>query len=131
MRQRLSAARVGHLVTVRADATPHVVPCCFALDGEVLYTAIDDIKTKSTLALRRMVNIAVHPATSLLVDHYDDADWTALWWIRVDGQARVVEAGATRDVALDLLAAKYDQYRRQPPPGAVIAIAVTRWSAWP
>ena len=27
----------------------------------------------------------------LLADHYDDAHWTTLWWVRADGRARVLE----------------------------------------
>jgi hypothetical protein len=33
--------------------------------------------------------------------------------------------------ALTLLAVKYPQYTRTPPPGDVIAIEVTAWRAWP
>jgi hypothetical protein len=29
------------------------------------------------------------------------------------------------------LAAKYRQYRETPPPGAVVAVEVTRWRWWP
>ena len=128
-RRRLSDARVGRLATVRADGRPHVVPCCFAVDGDRLFTAVDDVKAKSTTALRRLDNIAAHPHASLLVDHYDDEDWTTqLWWVRADGTARV-EPDAPE--AVELLAQKYEQYRRQPPPGPVIVIDIERWAAWP
>ena len=30
-----------------------------------------------------------------------------------------------------LLATKYEQYRRQPPPGLVIAVTAVAWRAWP
>ena len=78
-------------------------------DGEVVYSAVDG-KPKSTLALRRLDNVRAHPATTLLVDHYAD-DWSTLWWIRLDGRARVLEPGGSGGVehrwALDLLSAKY------------------------
>ena len=68
---------------------------------------------------------------ALLADHYDDGDWDALWWVRADGTARVLEA---EDVearsGLALLAERYPQYRVQPPRGPVLAIAVGRWSGW-
>jgi PPOX class probable F420-dependent enzyme len=132
MRQRVAEARVGRLGTVRPDGRPHLVPCCYALDGagEVVYSAVDDAKPKSTLALRRLANLQSNPAASLLVDHYDD-DWSRLWWVRVDGQGRVVEAAAEQDEALALLAAKYEQYRRTTPPGPVVAVDVLRWTGWP
>jgi len=127
-RDRLAAARVGRLATVTAEGRPHVVPCCFALLGDTAYSAVD-AKPKSTLALRRLDNLRANPHASLLVDHYDE-DWTALWWIRVDGDGRVVEDGAEHATALAALADKYDQYRRQRPPGAVVALDVTTWRSW-
>ncbi|MCU1452093.1 MAG: hypothetical protein JWN46_239 [Acidimicrobiales bacterium] len=131
MRERVGVARVGRLATVTAAGRPHLVPCCFVLDGDVVYTAVDDVKPKSTTALRRLDNVRSHPAATLLVDHYED-DWSALWWVRLDGQARVIEPGAA-DAAhgVELLAAKYPQYRQQPPPGPMITIDVETWRAWP
>lgn len=119
---------MARLATVRASGAPRVVPCCFALDGDVLYTAVDG-KPKTTQQLGRLDDIAAHPAVSLVVDHYAD-DWADLWWARLDGRARLVTDGAERDAALDLLAAKYAQYREQRPTGAVVAVTVDRWQTW-
>ena len=130
-RQRLSGARVARLATVTGDGRPHVVPCCFALVGDERVVTAVDAKPKSTLALRRLANVRAHPHASLLVDHYDDVDWSRLWWVRVDGTARVIDGGADRDRAIAALAARYAQYRDAPPPGAVIALDVTVWRAWP
>lgn len=132
MYQRVREAPVGRLATVSADQRPHLVPCCFVLDGSrdgVIWSAVDR-KPKTTQALRRLTNLRTNPAVSLIVDHYVD-DWAALWWVRVDGDGRVVEPGPERDKALTALAAKYHQYRSQPPPGPVIGIDVTGWRAWP
>jgi PPOX class probable F420-dependent enzyme len=129
MRLRVQAARVGHLATVRADGRPHVVPCCFVLNGETLYSAVD-AKPKSTVALQRLDNVAANPWASLLVDHYQE-EWSALWWVRADGTARIITSGPEFEGALVDLAAKYEQYTRQPPPGPVIAIDVQAWRAWP
>lgn len=128
-RDRLAAARVGRLATVTAEGRPHLVPCCFALIGDTAYSAVD-AKPKSTLALRRLANLRANPHASLLVDHYAE-DWTALWWIRIDGAGRVVEGGPEHAAALAALADKYEQYRRQPPPGAVVALDITTWRSWP
>ena len=125
----MADARVGRLATVTADGRPHLVPCCFAVMGDAIVSAVD-AKPKSTTALRRLANIKTNPAVSLLVDHYDD-DWNKLWWVRVDGQARVIEAGPERDEALDVLADKYTQYTIDRPPGPVIVIETTGWSCWP
>jgi PPOX class probable F420-dependent enzyme len=99
------------------------------LVGDTVYSAVD-AKPKSTLALQRLRNLAMHPAASLVVDHYDE-DWTQLWWIRIDGTARVLESGPERDAAIDALTAKYAQYVQAPPPGAVIALDVGARRAWP
>lgn len=131
MRERATTARVARLATVTAEGRPHVVPCCFALDGEVLFTGVDDVKAKTTSALRRLDNIQANPGVAVLVDHYDD-DWSALWWIRMDGQARVVEAGSLAErTGMRLLAEKYEPYRARPMPGPLVRVEVTRWLAWP
>jgi len=116
MRRRVALARVARLGTVTAAGHPHLVPCCFALDGDVLYTAVDDVKAKTTRALRRLDNIRLRPTVSVLVDHYDD-DWSTLWWVRLDGSARLLVDGDEREQALDALADKYEQYSRARPPG--------------
>jgi PPOX class probable F420-dependent enzyme len=130
MRSRLHTAPVARLATLTPAGLPHLVPCCFVLDADTIFSAVD-AKPKSTLELARLDNIRTHPIASLLVDHYDD-DWTQLWWVRVDGPARVIDdADATRDDALDALAAKYTQYRVNRPDGAVIAIEISTWRSWP
>jgi PPOX class probable F420-dependent enzyme len=129
-RRRFAAARVARLATAGADGRPHLVPVVFALDGDTLYTAVDDVKPKATTRLRRLANIAANPAVALLADHYDD-DWRALWWVRADGTARLLDPDEDEAArARALLAARYPQYREAPPPGVAIAVDVTRWSGW-
>jgi PPOX class probable F420-dependent enzyme len=131
-RRRFGAARVARLATASADGVPHLVPIVFAPDGETLYSAVD-AKPKRTTALRRLANVTANPAVAVLVDHYAE-DWTALWWVRADGTGRVLArtGGPDDEVhrALELLAARYAQYRENPPPGPVLAIDVHRWSGW-
>ena len=88
-----------------------------------------DHKPKRSTALRRLDNIRAYPATCLLVDYYED-DWSALWWVRFDGLARVVVDGPEHASAVELLCAKYAQYRATPPSGAVVAIDITAPRAW-
>jgi PPOX class probable F420-dependent enzyme len=128
MRERVSAARVGRLATVNASGAPHLVPFCFALDGDVVYSAVD-AKPKRTQRLQRLQNAAREPRVSVLVDHYED-DWDRLWWVRLDGRAHELPAGLEAERATDLLAAKYPQYRERPPPGPVLRIDVERWRGW-
>ncbi len=126
-RERFEAARVARLATTGSDNRPHVVPVTFALSGETIVTAIDQ-KPKTTMSLRRLRNIAENPRVSLLVDHYAD-DWTDLWWARADGTAKIIDDGA-RQAAVQTLAAKYVQYRDDPPRGPVIEIEVHSWRGW-
>jgi PPOX class probable F420-dependent enzyme len=124
-RLRFAGARVARLATVRAGGRPHLVPVCFAMVGGEIVTAVD-AKPKSTAALARLDNVRAHPDVAMLADHYDD-DWSQLWWVRVDGRARVTELEAEHARAL---AAKYEQYRAAPPPGPAIVVTPTRWSGW-
>ena len=128
LRRLAEAAPVARLATVGDGGQPHLVPCCFAVAGDVAYSAVDH-KPKRSGALRRLDNIRAHPAVCLLVDHYED-DWAALWWVRFDGHARVVDGGPEHAAAIALLAAKYHQYLSAPPSGAVVAIDVTACRSW-
>lgn len=103
------------------------MPIAFAVVGDTVYSAVD-AKPKRTRALRRLANVRENPAVSLLVDHWDEDDWGALWWVRADGRGRVLEpddpeAGrATRLLR--------ERYPRQRDAGEVLAVAVERWSGW-
>lgn len=128
MRKRFAEATVARLATVGEDGKPHLVPITFALDGDTLYFAVD-AKPKRTENLQRLKNIRANPAVCVLVDHYDH-DWTRLWWVRVDGTARIVDDRADAMHAVDLLARRYEQYARTRPAGPVVAIAMDRISGW-
>jgi PPOX class probable F420-dependent enzyme len=128
MRRRMSNAMVARLATIGRDGRPHIVPITFALGDDELYFAVDH-KPKRTVNLQRLRNIEANPAVSVLVDHYEN-DWSRLWWVRVDGHARIVNAGERRDQAIALLRARYEQYRSLPPGGPVVAIGVERLSGW-
>jgi PPOX class probable F420-dependent enzyme len=128
VRERVRAARSARLATIDPDGRPHLVPIVFALDGETLYTAVD-AKPKRSRRLRRVENARERPDVTVLVDAYDE-DWSALWWVRLRGRVRVLEAGDEAERALGLLAAKYEQYEREPPGVPVLAIDVIEWRAW-
>jgi PPOX class probable F420-dependent enzyme len=124
----MAAARVARLSTAGDDRQPHLVPVTFAVDGDQIYIAIDD-KPKTTTNLRRLRNIRENPRVALLADHYAE-DWDTLWWVRADGNASVVEDDGQRARPLDILAAKYGQYRQTRPAGPVIVIDADRWTGW-
>jgi PPOX class probable F420-dependent enzyme len=127
MRRRVEEARVARLATVGPEGRPHVIPVCFVLLGDTVFTAVDH-KRKRSRRLRRLTNIEACPDCSLLIDEYDD-DWSRLWWVRLDGRGRVAEDGEAATAVL-ALADKYPPYRADPPAGPVIAIDVLSWSGW-
>ncbi|HYK31863.1 MAG TPA: TIGR03668 family PPOX class F420-dependent oxidoreductase [Streptosporangiaceae bacterium] len=126
-RRLFSSARVARLATV-AGGTPHVVPFTFAVDGDVVYTAVD-AKPKSTTNLKRLSNIRDNPRVAVLADHYED-DWSTLWWVRADGTATVVSDAEAMERPVRMLAERYPQYVASPPGGPLIVIRVHRWTGW-
>ncbi len=100
------------------------MPICFVIDGDTLYTAVDE-KPKRTRELQRLRNIEANPRVEVLVDRYDE-DWSRLWWVRLRGTARIVDDAH----AIELLVAKYPQYAARPPGGPVIAVAIDERLAW-
>jgi PPOX class probable F420-dependent enzyme len=119
---------VARLATTDPDGRPHLVPIVFALEGDTLYSAVDR-KPKRSSKLRRIENARSRPDVTILVDHYED-DWTRLWWLRLRGHARVLDAGEERDHALALLKEKYPQYHTEPPDGPVLAVDITDVREW-
>jgi PPOX class probable F420-dependent enzyme len=126
-RARFTAAGVARLATADAAGHPHLVPIAFAVAGDTIYSAVD-AKPKRTKALRRLANVRVNPAVSLLVDHWDEDDWGALWWVRADGRGRVLDPGEPE--ARRAVAALREHYPRQRADGEVLAVDVERWSGW-
>jgi PPOX class probable F420-dependent enzyme len=125
-RERFAAARVARLATADPEGRPHLVPVVFAVRDDTVYSAVD-AKPKRTTSLRRLANVAVNPAVSLLVDHYED-DWERLWWVRADGRGRVLDAESPEaQRATEWLRERYPQQRTT---GAVLAVDVKRWSGW-
>ena len=129
-RERIAASRVARLATVGATGAPHLVPICFAVAGDTIYTAVD-AKPKRSASLQRLRNIAADGAVAVLADEYDDEDWARLWWARADGRGRVLDPGDAEAVrAAALLRERYRQYRTMALDGPVVAIDVRRWSGW-
>ncbi|MFF1839741.1 TIGR03668 family PPOX class F420-dependent oxidoreductase [Streptomyces sp. NPDC058231] len=130
-RERFAVARVARLATLDTASRPHLVPVVFALDSDTVMLAVDH-KPKRTTRLKRLANIVAHPSVCLLADHYEE-DWDRLWWVRADGEARVLPAPDGLPEAArraDLLAAKYQQYADHPPDGPMVEVTVLRWSGW-
>jgi hypothetical protein len=115
---KLDAARCAHLLE-RSDrgvlATRHptrgvdAVPVCFAVGGGRVAIPIDRVKPKATTDLQRTRNLKGDGRATLLCDHWDGADWSRLWWVRVS-LVWVPDGGAARPSLEPLLCRKYRQY---------------------
>jgi PPOX class probable F420-dependent enzyme len=127
-RARFATVPVARLGTADAQGRPHVVVVTFAVEGDTIYTAVDQ-KPKSGTNLKRLRNVAENPRVTLLADRYSD-DWDTLWWVRADGLAVILADQRQMTEPLRLLASRYRQYRQAPPTGPVIAVTVERWSGW-
>lgn len=109
-RQLMNEVPVARLATIAADGRPHLVPVCFALVGDAIAIAIDEKPKQQGVRLARLRNIDRDRRVSLLVDRYD-ADWSRLAWVRIDGDAEVVELGRVWAEALIALRERYVPYR--------------------
>ena len=128
----LRQARVAHLATASAAGEPHVIPVCFAFDGDHLFTAIDAKPKRVPLGLlRRVRNLRENPRVSLVVDSYEE-DWGRLRYVLIAGRGEILDEGDDRECGLGLLREKYSQYRAMPAlgRGPVIRIVPDRVVAW-
>lgn len=128
-RDLVESSRVARLATLNPDGSPHLVVVCFAeVDGRFVIPI--DEKPKTSTRLARLRNIEHNPRVSLLFDHYDE-DWTQLAWLRIDGTAEVVVAGAEMPAALGALRARYSQYGGMALENLpLLRIAPTRATSW-
>jgi PPOX class probable F420-dependent enzyme len=127
-RARFATVPVARLGTADAQGRPHVVVVTFVVEGDAIYTAVDQ-KPKSGVNLKRLRNVGENPQVTMLADHYSD-DWETLWWVRADGRAAILADQRQMAAPLRLLANRYPQYRQAPPTGPVLAVTVERWSGW-
>ena len=129
----LRDARVGRLATADFRGRPLVVPVCFALAGNVIYSAIDaKPKRDPSRPLRRVRNVLENPQASLVVDEYDE-DWTRLCYVIVEGAVALLPAGDELGRAVEALAEKYPQYRAMTlsrEAGTMIRLTVDRLVPW-
>jgi PPOX class probable F420-dependent enzyme len=113
IRQFIDSHRVAHLATTGISLGPHVVPVCFAFDGECFFTAIDEKPKAVALSeLRRIRNIRENPQVALVLDDYSE-DWKTLSYLLIHGNARILDPVAdvgSHAAGVSLLRSKYPQY---------------------
>jgi PPOX class probable F420-dependent enzyme len=129
MRRLVAEARVARVATTDPDGRPNLVPFCYVLAGDTLYSAVDD-KPKTTPRVRRLDNAEARPEQIAVVIDYYEEDWPQLWWVRLRGRGRVIQDGPEQERAHELLWGKYPQYRDMPPLGEVLALDIGEWRGW-
>lgn len=129
----ITSARVGRLATADAAGQPTVVPICYAFDGTALYSAVDaKPKQARPEGLKRIRNLRENPRVSIVIDEYEE-DWTRLRYVIIQGDADLLVDGPQFTHGVDLLVAKYTQYRAMGlgrERGLMIRVTPRRVSAW-
>jgi PPOX class probable F420-dependent enzyme len=130
--QFINTHRAARLATVDAEGQPFVVPVCYAFDGSLFYSALDE-KPKSVAPthLKRIRNIQNNPRVALVIDDYAE-DWSALAYLQIRGQAALIQPETEEHAAaISLLRAKYPQYERmaidRQPVLRIIPAAISSW----
>ncbi len=108
-RTRLEQADHGVLSTFNPTGGIDSVPVCFVLSGDLIAIPIDTVKPKRSTRLGRLRNLEANPHATLLVEHWDADDWSALWWVRASLVHAEADA-ATRSGLHNGLSTKYAQY---------------------
>jgi hypothetical protein len=131
-RARLAAHHHGVFCTLHPERGVDAVPCIYATDDEGrVGVPVDRVKPKASMRLQRERNLVADPRGTLLIEHWDEEDWSSLWWVRA--QLRVEEDPADAVVAdlADRLSRAYVQYRDKPFESVMVlrVVAVTGWAA--
>ena len=108
-RTRLERADHGILGTLHPTRGIDIVPVCFVVDGDLIAIPVDTIKPKRSTRLGRFRNLEADPRATLLVEHWDFDDWSALWWVRASLVLTEIDAETAADLTRRL-AEKHHQY---------------------
>ncbi len=127
-RDLLRDARVARLGLLDPGDRPRVLPVTYAIAGDRLWSAIDRKPKRSGREPARLRYLRRNPRVALTADRYDD-DWSRLAWVQVLGSASIHEIAQAQE-GLAALAAKYEPYRHEAPPGPLIAITAERVLSW-
>jgi PPOX class probable F420-dependent enzyme len=126
-RELLAEARVARLGLLDERDLPRLLPVTFVLWEGAIWSAIDR-KPKRPGEPARVRRLRRRPQAALLVDVYHD-DWSRLAWVELRGEV-LVRAASDGEGALEALAAKYEQYRAEPPPGPLLAFEPADVTCW-
>jgi PPOX class probable F420-dependent enzyme len=124
--------RVARLATADENGHPTLIPICYAFDGQVFYTPLDEKpKSVSGTQLKRVRNIEARHEAALLIDQYSD-DWSQLGYILIHAHAELLFPPAEHHTqSLRLLRERYIQYRTMNlEQNALIVLTPERITSW-
>lgn len=123
--------RVARLATVDSAGRPLVLPICYVLAEETLYSPTDaKPKRVPVQRLKRLQNIQANPHVALVIDDYSD-DWTQLAYVILHGTAAILTDGLAFEQAVATLRQKYPQYQHMPiQQNPMIAVQLTSIVSW-
>jgi hypothetical protein len=129
-RARLAAHDHGVLCTMHPERGVDAVPVVYAVADGFVGVPIDRVKPKAAVRLQRERNLADDPRATLLVEHWDRADWSRLWWVRATLLAQDEDPDRATTLG-DRLADRYPQYHDRPFEQVLQLriVTVTGWSA--
>ena len=124
---------VARLATADAAGQPHVIPFCYAFDGEHVYFVVDQKPKRQTgKPLKRIRNMLENPQAAIVIDDYDD-DWTRLAYVLITGTTALVDDEVEYARILARLRERYPQYRVMDltfADNAMVRISPTKVHAW-
>jgi hypothetical protein len=115
---RLAAHDHGVLATLHVTRGADIVPVVYAVvDGHV-GVPVDLVKPKSSTRLQRERNLESDPRATLLIEHWDQDDWSTLWWVRIQlswlGDESDAPVSDLADGLADRLVERHAHYSERP-----------------
>jgi len=107
----LFSEKVARMATLNSTTYfPHVVPICFAFDGNSIYTTL-------SVQSKRLKNIIADSKTSMLIDKYieENNQWKILCGLLMYGDAKILTYPEDKEEFMHgwkLLIQKYPQYKQ-------------------
>ena len=131
-RARLAAHVHGVLCTLHPQRGPDPQPVVYAVseDGHIA-VPIDRVKPKSSSRLQREDNLEADPRAALLIEHWETADWSRLWWVRAHLHHVPDPPPSLTEDLTARLARAVPQYADRPFHRLLVCriVSVTGWSA--
>lgn len=133
--KRLASHDHGVLATLHAIRGADLVPVVYTVVDGHIGVPVDLVKAKASTRLQRERNLESDPRATLLIEHWDRDDWSALWWVRAHlsllGDDTAAPVSDLEAQMVDQLAERHRQYHERPFARVLVfrVDAVAGWAA--